>query len=124
MTEYAFYTAQLRFVANKTPRDDAEVAAMMSSLQNIAEQIDAGAKKFHVAAKDLRIAARALAGVAGFLQQHILPEAVAAGNTAGEAQLRWSIDNSMAMMAQLTTHAELTKDKEDLDVTLPSPPGS
>ena len=44
---------------------------------------------------------------------------LAAGNAAGEKQVRWSIEASMAMMAQLTTHAELTHDAQDLSVTLP-----
>ncbi|MFC1673450.1 hypothetical protein ACFL12_04780 [Pseudomonadota bacterium] len=97
---------------------------MMSLLLDIADQIDAGTDNFHIVAKDLRTAARALAGVAGFLQEHILPEAVGVGNKAAEVQVRWTIDSSMAMMAKLTTHAELTKDAEDLDVTLPPPPSS
>lgn len=119
MTDYDFFTAQLRFVANRTERESDDVACMMDELLRIADVIEIGSGTFFVTASNLRIAARALAGVAGFMQQHILPEVIAAGNAAGEKQVRWTVETCMAMMAQLTTHAELTKDAQDLDVTLP-----
>lgn len=122
MTEYAFFTSQLRFVARKTDRESDDVAAMMSSLERIADEIDAGANYFFVEKNNLRTTARALAGVAGFLQQHILPEILAAKNTAGEAQVRWTIDQCMTMMANIMTHAELNKDAKDMDVKLAPPP--
>lgn len=121
MTDYAFFTAQLRFASSKTERGDDDINAMMSVLSDIADQIDANGM-FRVHAKDLRTGARALAGVAGFLQQHILPEVIAAQNALGEKQVRWTIDTAMASMAKMMTHAELTSDGEDLDVTLPPPP--
>jgi len=119
MTDYDFFTAQLRFVANRTERESDDVACMMDALLSIADDVEKGNGTFFLTAPKLRIAARALAGVAGFLQQHILPEAVAAANAAGEKQLRWTIETCMAVMAQLMTHAELTKDAQDLHVTLP-----
>ena len=70
----------------------------------------------------MRIAARALAGVAGFLQQQILPEVVAAENKFGEVQIRWVIDTSMSVMANLMAHAETSKDSEDYEVVLPPAP--
>ena len=75
--------------------------------------------RFKVEASKLQITARALAGVAGFLQQHILPEVVAAGNETGEAQTRWVIDTSMSIMANLMAHAETTNDSENYEVVLP-----
>ena len=122
MTDYSVLVRFLRFFAGRTDRETAEVAAMMEELDRIAGILEAGQGSFVVAAERLRLAGRALAGVAGFLQQHILPEAVAAGNKAGEAQVRWVIDTCMGAMANLTTHAELTKDGEDFTVTLPPPP--
>lgn len=119
MTNYDFYIAQLRFVATRTARESDEVACSVDALLQLADDIAQGSGIFFVPANSLRINARALAGFAGFLQQHILPEVVAAGNAAGEKQVRWSIEASMAMMAQLTTHAELTHDAQDLSVTLP-----
>lgn len=119
MTDYKFFTAQLRFVAKKTERESNDIVCMMEKLLSIADHIDAENKTFFVGAKDLQITARALAGVAGFLQQHILPEVTAAGNAKGETQVRWTIDTCMAVMAQLMSHAELTKDSQDLTVTLP-----
>lgn len=121
MSDYTFFTAQLRFAASKTERTNADVDHMMNVLSSIADQIDAD-EKFHVEAADLRIGARALAGVAGFLQQHILPEVVAAQNSLGETQVRWTIDTSMSLMATMMTHAEMTNDEEGLELTLPAPP--
>ncbi|MEG3618877.1 hypothetical protein V5T82_10465 [Magnetovibrio sp. PR-2] len=121
MNPYAFYAAQLRFAASKTERSDADISHMMDQLQTIADQIDEGAS-FKVKAASLRAAARALAGVSGFLQKQILPEVIAAGNATGEAQVRWTIDTSMSLMATMMTHAEMTNDQEDLELTLPDAP--
>ena len=121
MNPYAFYAAQLRFAASKTERSDDEIVDMMEQLQSIANQIDEGAA-FTVKATSLRAAARALAGVAGFLQKQILPEVVAAQNAIGETQVRWTIDTSMSLMATMMTHAEMTNDEEDLELTLPDAP--
>ena len=121
MNDYAFYVAQLRFAASKTQRTDEDSAHMMSVLDDIARQIEARGA-FRIEAEDIRVGARGLAGVAGFLQQHILPEVVAAENKIGEQQVRWTIDTSMALMATMMTHAELTNDQESLEQTLPVPP--
>ena len=121
MNPYAFYAAQLRFAASKTERSDDEISQMMDHLQTIADQIDKG-PSFEVKADSMRAAARALAGVAGFLQKQILPEVVAAKNAIGEAQVRWTIDTSMSLMATMMTHAEMTNDQEDLELTLPEAP--
>lgn len=119
MTNYDFYIAQLRFVANRTARESDQVACSVGALLQFADDIAQGNGIFFVPANSLKTTARALAGFAGFLQQHILPEVVAAGNAAGETQVRWSIETSMAVMTQLTTHAELTDDAQALRVTLP-----
>lgn len=125
MADYAFYAAQLRFIARTTDRSQSDVAAMMGDLDRVAEAVaQDGSGVFTVPAERLRTTARALAGVAGFLQQHILPEAVQAGNRVGETQVRWVIDTSMEVMATLMTHAELTADGEARTVTLPPPPDS
>lgn len=123
MPDYAFYAAHLRYIARTTQRVTPEVAAMMEALDRIAGDVEERGA-FTVPAADLRRTARALAGLAGFLQQHILPEAVAAGNAAGERQIRWVIDTSMEGMAALMTHAETTHDAEPKTVTLPPPPPS
>jgi membrane-bound lytic murein transglycosylase MltF len=72
----------------------------------------------------LRLTARALAGVAGFLQQHILPEVSAAKHLVGEVQTRWAIDTSMSLMANLLAHADMAKDSEEYTVMLPKPPAA
>jgi len=122
MTEYAFFTSQLRFVARKTDRESEDVDAMMAALERIADKIDTGVNYFFVEKNNLRITARALAGVAGFLQQHILPEIIADKNELGEAQVRWTIDACMTMMANMMTFAELNDDAKDMDVKLVPPP--
>ena len=119
MTKYDFFVAQLRFVAKRTERESDDISCMMDALGAISDQLSQGNENFFVPAKSLRMSSRALAGVAGFLQQHILPEAINAGNVAGEKQIRWTVETCMALMAKLLTHAELTHDAEGLNVTLP-----
>ena len=108
MTDYNFYAGYLRFAANKTERETPEITEMMAELERIAEILESG-NSFIVKDRKLRLTARALAGVAGFLQQHILPEVITAENEIGEAQTRWVIDTSMEVMANLMAHAETTK---------------
>ena len=121
MNRYDFFTAQLRFAASKTERITPNIDAMMDVLLSFADQIDAD-ETFTVDAQNMRLGARALAGVAGFLQQHILPEVIAAKNNVGERQVRWTIETSMALMATMMTHAEMTHDQEALELTLPDTP--
>lgn len=121
MNDYDFFTAQLRFAATKTERNSDDIDQMMKVLLSIATQIDADSS-FHVEAANLRVGARALAGIAGFLQQHILPETVCAKNKIAEQQVRWTIDTAMSLMAMMTTHAEMTHDKAGLKLDLPTPP--
>lgn len=123
MMNYDFFTAQLRFIAQKTERKSDDVVEMMNALNVVIAQLESGdGASFHVEFKALRPTARALAGVAGFMQQHILPETVAAGHTTGEEQIRWTIDSCMSIMANLMSHAELCKDEKGLDVILPAYP--
>ncbi|MCW8914991.1 MAG: hypothetical protein OQK24_03955 [Magnetovibrio sp.] len=121
MNSYGFFSAQLRFVASKTERSTPELEEMMDQLAIIANQVDE-APKFKIEACFMRSAARALAGVAGFLQQQILPEVIAAENAVGELQVRWTIDISMSLMSTMMTHAEMTNDQDDLELTLPEAP--
>ncbi|WP_217696102.1 hypothetical protein [Insolitispirillum peregrinum] len=94
---------------------------MMDVLLAIASQVEAQGS-YTVKAGDLRLAARALAGVAGLLQKHVLPEVVAAGNGRGEAQVRWTIDTSMEAMTILMTHADAPEGASDRTIALPRPP--
>ena len=121
MSDYRFYAAILRFVAQKTDRNDPQVAAMMSILEQAAGDIDSlGA--FKVEANRLESTARAFAGVAAFLQKQILPEVVAAENKPGETQVRWAIDNAMEAVNALLGHAALAEKRSDMRITLPAPP--
>lgn len=121
MADYTFYISFLRFVANKTERETPDIAAMMDELNKIAEGIEAEGT-FSVPKERMAVAARALAGVAGLLQQSILPEVVASENKVGEVQVRWVIDTSMELVAHLTTRAELAEDGEVFTADLPAPP--
>jgi len=105
MTDYGFYIGYLRFVAGKTPRESAEIDAMMQALDGIADQIEE-AGEFCALPDQLEIQARALAGLASLLQQQILPEVVADQNSRAEAQIRWAIDTSMTLMGRLTVAAD------------------
>ncbi len=121
MTEdYGFYAACLRFMARRTEAETPDVAAMMQDLTRIADGVAAG-EGIVVPSARLRAAARALAGVAGVLQRHILPEAVAAGDAAAERRVRWMIDTSMEAFATMTLQAE-TGGEEGADCRIPLPP--
>lgn len=120
MSDYAFYAALLRFVARKAERPDARVAAMMDGLEDLAAQVESAG--FTVPADRLDLAARALAGVAGFVQQRILPEALAHGNQAGERQLRWSVDASLAAVNRLLAAAVEGCPEGGVRIDLPPPP--
>ena len=91
---------------------------MMEALIGIADEIERTGQ-FSIEYEQIRFTGRALAGVAGFLQQHILPEVVAAKNELGENQVRWVIDTSMSALATLTIHAETMENNEPCRVTLP-----
>lgn len=121
MSEYKFYANYLSFVAKKTTPTTDEIKDMMHELYCIAEILEVGST-FTVKKNKLRLTARAFAGLAGFLQQHILPEITETRNQIGEMQLRWVIDTSMDLMSNLIVHAELTGDADDFIVVLPKPP--
>ncbi len=105
MSEYRFFAACLRFVARRTDAATPELAALMADLEAMAAGIEA--EGLLVVAEDrLKGSARALAGVAGMLQQQILPEAVAGGDAGAERRVRWMIDAAMTGMAGITAHAE------------------
>jgi len=53
------------------------------------------------------------------LQQHILPEAVAAGDAAAEARVRWMIDASMEAVAALSAQAQLAAADDAVRLALP-----
>jgi len=120
-SEYNFFISHLRFVAKKTQASTPDVDAMMAALLRIADEIE-NTGRFRVEYEHARYAGRALAGVAGFLQQHILPEVIAAKNDLGERQVRWVIDTSMSMLATLTMHAETVENDESFETSLPPLP--
>ena len=122
MSDYNFYAGYLCFVAKKTTLETLEIQNMMVELNHIAKILEIDSA-FTVENNKLRITARAYAGVAGFLQQYILPEITEAENIAGELQTRWVIDTSMDLMSKLMVHAELTRDADDFVAILPEPPG-
>jgi hypothetical protein len=121
MPDYSFYAGYIRYIVGKTVPEKDEIAAMMEELTTIANIVESR-DTFVIRADHLRLVGRALAGVAGFLQQHILPETVAESNETAEAEVRWVIDTSMRLVADLLSHAETTKDSEDYQATLPPPP--
>jgi hypothetical protein len=127
MTAYSFFSSMLRFVAAKTEAAssstlDARTADMMATLRHIAGAVE-GATAFDVPGDRLELSARALAGFAAFLQKSILPEAVAHGNQAGEAQIRWSVDTAMEAVNTLLSRAAM-QDGQAVRITLPPPPST
>lgn len=121
MADYTFYSGILRFVAAKSDRINSDVDAMMTELRLIADQIDNGAQ-FTVEAAKLKMTARAFAGVGGFLQQRILPEALAEENEAAVTQIRWAVDTSMALTTALLRHLETSPTEGSFTLGLPASP--
>ena len=124
-SDYGFYAGILRFVAKKTESDDREIKVMMGHLSGIATAIEHSGR-FVVERANCESAARAIAGVAKFLQERILPEALAAGNEGAVNQLKWAIETSLALGSELVKRITLEEyegqDKFTFD--LPMPPGS
>jgi len=106
LSDQQVFVRYLRFVAANTPRDTPEISAVMAALDKVADDLEAEGW-FSVPATSLQPAARGIAGLAGFLQQQILPEAVADKNAEAERQVRWVIDTAMALVSDLTMYAEL-----------------
>ena len=121
MSNYNFYAGYLRFVAQNTTPDTPEIQGMMAELGYIANILEKQIT-FTVEQNKLHITARALAGVAGFLQQHILPETIDAKNISGEREVRWVIDTSMMVMSNLMVHAEVADNSDGFVVELPKSP--
>ncbi len=103
MTEdYGFYAACLRFMAHRTEAVTPEIVAMMQDVAAIAGGVAETGEI--VAAEDrLRASARALAGVAGVLDDRCL-------------------DASMEAMAALISRAETGTAGETCRLSLPPPP--
>ncbi|WP_142848323.1 hypothetical protein [Telmatospirillum sp. J64-1] len=120
MSDYTRYAAILRFVARKTDQSEERIAAMMEDLLKAADQIEQTGR-FTVAPDHAASTARAFAGVAAFLQQQILPEAVAHGDKEAENQIRWTI--SAAMDGVNTLLAAMAEDQTKvIEVVVPDNP--
>ena len=127
MSNYDFFAGYLKYIGSTTERETPEIDEMMDELLRAADQLKQFSK-IEVPHDRLEIAARAMAGVAGFLQKQILPEVIAAGNEKGEVQVRWVIDTAMELMGLLLSRHELFKSKQDTNhdkvyvLPLPSAP--
>ena len=121
MSEYDFFVSHLRFIASRTDRDNPEVTEMIDQLQRIADAVE-NTGGFAVSPEKLKASGRGLAGLAGILQQQILPEVISAGNTRGEIQVRWVIDTSMNLMSTLMARADADDLNESAIFELPPPP--
>ena len=108
-------------IAKKLDEGGPEFKNITSELNKLADKLDQK-EDLLVEANNVRIMARALAGFSGFLQEHILPEVIAANNQYSEKELRWVIDTSMELMAKLISHAEITNNSENYIIKLPNPP--
>ncbi len=121
MGDYRFFVSHLRFIANRTDRTSGDVSSMMTGLLAVADDVESQ-RHISVAYGELRLTGRGLAGVAGFLQQHILPEVVAVGDPLAERQVRWVIDTCMSFMSTLMVHAETKTDNVPCILELPAAP--
>lgn len=124
-SQYAFFAGILRFVAQKTATDDAEIQVMMGHLAGIADAVEK-TEQFMVLRGNCESAARGFAGVAKFLQERILPEALADGNTGAVEQLKWSIETSLALAGELVKRIAVADYEGQASFTfdLPRPPGA
>ena len=124
-SDYGFYAGILRFVAKKTETDDREIRIMMAHLAGISDAIEQTGR-FMVERDNCESAARAFAGVAKFLQERILPEALNAGNEGAVEQLKWAIETSLVLAAELVKRAanEELKDQDKFTFDLPAGPNT
>lgn len=120
MPQYDFYAAILRFVASTATRTDPRVTAMMENLECAAKAIE-DSDGFTVIEDHREICARALAGVAAFLQERILPETIADQNAEAEAQVRWAVDASLDALNQIL-RAQAQGVQDTIAIVLPPPP--
>ena len=120
MAQYDFYAAILRYVASTADRADPRVSAMMECLEQAADHIDSDGS-IRVEASQRELFSRALAGVAAFLQQRILPETIADQNKQGEAQVRWSVDTSLDAVTRIL-QAQAAENPNTVIVDFPPPP--
>ncbi|WP_417811161.1 hypothetical protein [Thalassospira alkalitolerans] len=119
-SDYGFYAGILRFVAKKTESDDREIRVMMGHLSGIATAIEHSGR-FVVERGNCESAARAFAGVAKFLQERILPEALSAGNEGAVDQLKWAIETSLALGSELVKRIALEEYKGENKFTFDLP---
>ena len=98
--DYQFLVNMMRFVAAKTAADKGpegdDIRAMMFHLRAVADQVERG-PDLVIATRDARFAARALAGVTAFLQDRILPEALADGNETAIEQIKTASQISLQL---------------------------
>lgn len=120
MAQYDFYAAILRFVASTATRTDPRVVAMMENLESAAQEIEQS-ESFCVIETHREISARALAGVAAFLQERILPETIADKNLEAETQVRWAVDASLDALNQIL-RAQAQGHCEPVSIVLMPPP--
>jgi hypothetical protein len=120
MADYDFYAAILRFVATTATRTDPRVTSMMECLEQAAGAIDQD-DTFIVLLDKRELYARALAGVAAFLQERILPETVAEENKIAELQVRWSVDTSLEALNQIL-QAQAGGNMEPITIEFRPPP--
>ena len=120
MPQYDFYAAILRFVASTATRTDPRVTAMMENLECAAKAIEES-DSFAVIEDQREICARALAGVAAFLQERILPETIADQNIEAETQVRWAVDASLDALNQIL-RAQAQGVQDTIAIVLMPPP--
>jgi hypothetical protein len=120
MAEYDFYASILRFVSSTATRTDPRVAAMMDCLEQAADYIDADGY-FRVEIDQRELYARALAGVAAFLQERILPETIGEENKEAETQVRWAVDTSLEALNQILK-AQADGLQATVTINFPDPP--
>ena len=121
MAGYDFYAGIIRFVVRTSARIDPKVASMMECLDSVAAAIETS-DRFEVPLDKRDLYARALAGVAGFLQDRILPETIADNNKKAETQIRWAVDTSFASMSILLKLQGLQDPQPLVTIALPPPP--
>jgi hypothetical protein len=105
MSQSPDFAAILGFVAVRMPvAPDTPAAEYRKVLRALQAEIVATGRG-RVAPAERERTARALAGIAGFLQREILPETIAHANPAAECQIRAAIDTAMGAVTTLMTAA-------------------
>jgi folylpolyglutamate synthase/dihydropteroate synthase len=121
---YSGFAAMIRFVVSKTTPTDKAMGQMLDLLRSVSVDIETTGK-FDVSRVNAEPAARGLAGIAKFLQEHILPEALHVQDEDAIEQVKYAIEGSLALSAEILKQYNDPglEDRATFSIEVPKPKG-